>query len=549
MATADVAAGAVIPPPPTVSRWRRTFDDLTTPMGLLLVSVIVVSLLPVTSHIRDPDFWWHLRSGQIILDSNLHLIDTDPFTYTVGAHHWLMHEWLTEVLFAGLYRAGGLGLIVLVLSAVTWVGLLAIVARARLRGPSAGVVALGLLAAVVIGYPIWGPRAQMITFAFSCVVIYIAERYLVRGGRAIWFLPPIFLLWSNLHSGFIIGLGFMVLMVAGDLAGSRLGLHDPAQRGRLLRLGGIALLCAAVSTINPNGPQIILYPFATQASPAQQALILEWHSPDFHGWEVRGFAAMLMSLAAFVVMTRRIRGRDAALVLATVALAFQSVRNIALFVAAATPVWIEQLHLLLSSRRPRPARPVRPAPLGIRVISTVVLVGGILVLYVSTRLVPAMTVRADALSYAQMYPVCAVRWLETAPGGLRVFNQYGEGGYLANTISQHDDRVFVFGDAALMGDDLLLTYGQIESASPQWEDILLHRYPTDIVLFDTNTPLARVIAASPRWVMVYSDAHNQAFAPISRVSALHLPPPRKLSAADASDTCVQLQQHPTDTSG
>jgi hypothetical protein len=528
------------------SRVRRAFDDLTTPTGLLLVSVVLVSLLPVTSSIRDPDFWWHLRAGQIILDTHA-LITTDPFTYTVSDHTWVMHEWLTEVLFATLDRVGGLGLIVLVLSVVTWLGLLAVVARARLRGPMHGVVALGMLAAVVTGYPIWGPRAQMITFALSCLVLWIAERHLVRGGRAIWVLPPLFLLWSNLHSGFIIGLVFMLLMAVGDLVGTALRLADPAPRRRLLQLLGMALLCAAVAAINPNGPQIILYPFATQASPAQQSLILEWHSPDFHGWEVRGFAVLLVSLAALCAVNRRIRGRDALLVLATTALSFQSVRNIALFVAAVTPIWIDQLNTALVAQRARPSRPVRPAPLGVRATTLVLLGTGILTLYVSSRLIPAMAITPASVTYARDFPVCAARWLESAPPGLNIFNQYGEGGYLAGTVTQHGDRIFVFGDAALMGDQLLITYGRVESVQPEWEQILLDHH-TDLVLFDTDAPLSRVIASSPRWVMVYSDAHNQAFAPRDRAAALHLPPQPPLST-DAGDTCVELQQHPTDDNG
>ena len=93
---------------------------------------MVLSLLPVTSIIHDPDFWWHLRAGQLIL-AHGGLLATDPFTYTVASHHWTMHEWLSEVLYAALQSRGGLGLIVLVLSIVTWLGLLCLLLRAVLR--------------------------------------------------------------------------------------------------------------------------------------------------------------------------------------------------------------------------------------------------------------------------------------------------------------------------------------------------------------------------------------------------------------------------------
>src|SRR3981081_2788619 len=114
---------------------RSRFAALTSPSALLCGAALILSLIPATSAIRDPDFWWHLRTGQLILDSHA-LVGTDPFTYTAAGHQWVMHEWLTEVMFAGLYRVGGLGLVVAVLCVITWIGLLALPRPARLPLPA-----------------------------------------------------------------------------------------------------------------------------------------------------------------------------------------------------------------------------------------------------------------------------------------------------------------------------------------------------------------------------------------------------------------------------
>ena len=129
---------------------RARLDSMTTPSGLFLAAVLVIMALPVTRTIQDPDFWWHLRAGQLLIQHG-GLLGNDPFTYTVANHHWTMHEWLNEVLFAVEYAIGGLGLIVLILSAVTWFGLMAIVQKARLRNP--GRVALGLgISYLMVGF-------------------------------------------------------------------------------------------------------------------------------------------------------------------------------------------------------------------------------------------------------------------------------------------------------------------------------------------------------------------------------------------------------------
>src|ERR1019366_8900419 len=104
----------------------------TAPSGLFIAAVLVIMALPVTRTIQDPDFWWHLRAGQLIIQHG-GLLGNDPFTYTVVNHHWTMHEWLNEVFFAVEYAIGGLGLIVLILSAVTWLGFLPVMQTRRPR--------------------------------------------------------------------------------------------------------------------------------------------------------------------------------------------------------------------------------------------------------------------------------------------------------------------------------------------------------------------------------------------------------------------------------
>ena len=525
---------------------RVKLDAFMTPAGLLLGAAFVLAMFAVTSPIRDPDFWWHLRAGQLILQHG-GLLGTDPFTYTAVGHSWTMHEWLTEVSYAALVSAFGIGAVILVLSAVTWLGIVAVAAKASLDKPNRLVFGLGLLLAVIAGYPIWGPRVQMVTFCFSAITLLLVERHLTRDGRGIWLLVPLFLVWSNLHSGFVIGLGFIGLILVAELAGPLFRMPDPAQRSRLRPLALVLLAGAALSLINPNGPGILLYAFETQSSAAQQSLILEWHSPDFHDWAIVAYGVMLVSLLVLITLTRRIRARDAALVLATVALSLQSARHIALFVAATTPVWIDQASMLLERRHGRTPQRRRQQPsLRFRATVFATLFGVLFAGYLGGRLIAMMRIQQNSLMYAQEFPVCAARWLSEAPQPLRIFNQYGEGGYLAYTLSAKGDRVFIFGDAALMGDNLLYQYGDVEGVAPNWESIIDDSH-TDIVLFDRNTPLEAVMrqAATPlnaRWTIVYQDPLSVAFVQTSKLQSLHLPPPP--GPYPSGDVCNQLQTAP-----
>jgi hypothetical protein len=532
------------------SGFRERLDSLTAPSGLFIAAVLIILAFPVTRTIQDPDFWWHLRAGQLIIQHG-GLLGNDPFTYTVPGHHWTMHEWLNEVLFAIEYAIGGLGLIVLLLSAVTWAGLLCVMQKARLRRPGRGALGVGMLIAVVAGFPIWGPRVQMITFAFAALTLLLVERHLTRGGKAIWWLVPLFLVWSNFHSGFVIGLGFIAIILVAELAGGWLHMPDPAPTARLRPLLLVLVACTAVSMINPNGPTILLYALGTQTSGAQQSLIQEWFSPSFHDWEVLIYGAMLLGLVMLIVSNRHIRARDVVLVLVTGALSLQSARHIALFVAAATPVFIDQLAMatprmgaaVRRMRRqpatPRPAARV-PPPLLFRATASALVVatlGGIALAW----LIPKMQVPAYSLVYAREFPVCAAQWLSGAPEPLKIFNQYGEGGYLSYELSSRGDKLFIFGDAALMGDALLYQYATVETAQPGWDSIIRNA-GTDVVLYDVNTPLADLLDHSAGWVKVYQDTLSVAFVATDKVASLHLPP--QPAAYPPNSVCGQLAKTP-----
>jgi hypothetical protein len=90
----------------------------------------------------DPDLWWHLRTGELILERGA-VPTADPFSFTAAGAPWVDHEWGAEVLFAGVFRlAGGRGLVALrALLLAAALTLLAALAWDRSRHPL-GTVAL-----------------------------------------------------------------------------------------------------------------------------------------------------------------------------------------------------------------------------------------------------------------------------------------------------------------------------------------------------------------------------------------------------------------------
>ncbi|MCZ7669684.1 MAG: hypothetical protein M5U34_22160 [Chloroflexi bacterium] len=65
----------------------------------------------------DPDMWWHLRTGEYILQAGIPR--QDVFSFTVPEHEWITHEWLSQVVMWGIYQVGGLPGLILVFAGLT----------------------------------------------------------------------------------------------------------------------------------------------------------------------------------------------------------------------------------------------------------------------------------------------------------------------------------------------------------------------------------------------------------------------------------------------
>src|SRR5208337_5455598 len=119
----------------------------------LFVIIFAIGLLVMASrNVTDPDVWWHLRTGQIILQTH-HVPQVDPYSFTRAGQPWIDHEWLSQVLIYLLYRAGGWGALSIIFGAVAATALLLVFARSPGKPYVAGLVALvGAFASA----PSWG---------------------------------------------------------------------------------------------------------------------------------------------------------------------------------------------------------------------------------------------------------------------------------------------------------------------------------------------------------------------------------------------------------
>jgi hypothetical protein len=508
----EIATAA--PPAPARVESARASGSMTSALASLLgtrtlllggVMVVITSLFMTAE--QDPDFWWHIRIGQWMVE-NGRLPAHDIFTFTVPDHIWTDHEYLTEILMWLVYSSAGLAGISIAFGLVTWFGWWFIYRRAS-RAPFV-IVGLGLALGAIAGNPIWGPRAQMITFALSCLELYWIQTYLSGRSRSLSFFPLVMVAWANLHGGWVIAFVWLGVAIGAELIGWLWDRENAAHLKHVRFLAIITVASAVAILATPNGVSLLTYPFNTVGSVAQERLIVEWFSPDFHQRYLLPFEAMiLIAIGGFAL--RRPTLYDFLLTVTAIALALQSVRNIALFVAAVTPViintyggyWTE----LAKVRGWRLTSPVRPAFAVVTAVALVVIAGATTI-HIAGDINPTeQTSLIDA-----NYPAGAAAWLAANPGTCtRMFNQYGWGGYLAYRFFPNANRkVFIFGEAELMGDALLNEYADVQFVQADWSRVL-GKYGVDCVVYNRDLPLTNLLANDQGWNLVYEDSQSVIF--------------------------------------
>jgi hypothetical protein len=277
------------------------------------------------------DLWWLLRAGRDIWHTG-HVPLTDRYSWTADGRYWSNHEWLWEAVAYALHHVGGMPLL------AAWTGATVTATAWVMRHNSR---ATGYVVPVVLGVALplmsvsWTIRPQVT----SMLLFAVTMRLLARE-RYGW-IPPLFLLWANLHAQVVMGgvlLGLALLAASLDVVRSR----TPQARRRVAQLAVTTTVAAAATLASPLGPRLWSYVLDANGRPGQDR-IAEW-STAFDSLVGAAILWPVVGLTVALAVRRRHRLRawpDRVPAIAAVAmtpLAALAIRNIPFFVVAVVPL-------------------------------------------------------------------------------------------------------------------------------------------------------------------------------------------------------------------
>ncbi|MBY0432240.1 MAG: hypothetical protein K2Q10_13660 [Rhodospirillales bacterium] len=461
------------------------------PLGLVWVFCLVaLGPLPFLDRVlNDPDTYWHVASGLLILDGG-GIPDRDVFSHTVAGRSWVLHEWLAQAVMAACYRAGGWPAVAL-LAPLAAAAAMVLLVRHLGRSLDWPQMVISVLLALLLLLPHLLARPHVL--AWPLMVWWTSELLRAAEGRATppWGLLPVMTLWANLHGSFLLGLGL------GGFIAAESAFEHWRREGRLAPpwlWAAFLALAVAAACLTPDGPARFRYVLEVMGQSVQLGTIAEWKSPDFQKFEplqVWLFAALGVALLTGL----RLPWTRIVVLLGLLHLALRHVRYGEL-VGLLAPLFLAGP--LAANLRPGAKAPLSRPALLLRLSRPLPVVVCLAVMALAMH----AAIRSNIQPAPRHSPVAALAAVQAAGIGGPVLNEYGFGGYLIHA----GVPTFIDGRSDLYGDSFLAEYAAATDLTRRGAlPALLNRYGIAWTLLPAALPAASLLDHLPGWRRLYAD--------------------------------------------
>jgi hypothetical protein len=448
-----------------------------------LVVAIIGFLIPLfqTTLLRDGDTYWHIASGQWILQHDV-VPHVDPFSSTAAGMPWVAHEWLSELLMALVFNVGGWTGLTLLIAAVlaTTLWLIAHYLSHWLDQPAAlvtTVLAGGSIMPSLLARP---HIVALVPLVLWCTGLLRARE---QQRAPSWQLLPLFVIWANLHGSFVLG-----LVLAGGFALEAI-VEAEGNRVQVLRRWFLFMAAAlAASMCTPFGWHSLVYPFQLMQPEVTNA-IQEWQPVDFS--RLQPLTLILMTLL-YVSLTRSLRVPLVRLLmlLGLLYLSLKHGRHQMVAGVVGGMLLAAPMGTALNCAKTAYCR-LRPTG------SWLVIAIGLVTAATALRLALPLMRSDDRATPEQALS-------HVPPDRLRqpVFNSYEFGGYL---IYRHV-RPYVDGRADMYGVPFMTNYISMFAPDPAAFEAAVTRYGVSwAIIAPANKPFLYMLSTLPNWRRLYGD--------------------------------------------
>lgn len=467
-------------------------------IGLGTIALILGRL---TETMADPDLWGYMSFGRLFW-SNTDFPYRDIFSYTPTKTLWVYHEWLTGVIFYPIYQhLGAAGL--QALKYIIGIGTAFLIYKtARTRGASAQTTVICLLLISPFFSFAYSPlRAQAFTNLFFVFTLYLLEKSKqINRYYALWWLVPLYLLWANLHGGFVAGLGMIGLFAVGELISK----HTSKPYWLIL------VPTTFVTLINPYG--LSYWTYLKDALTMPRPDIDEWHSVFFalqngeFSTNILMFLILTILALLMLITSRRRNFSDILLIIVTSYLAFRHVRHQSVFflvMGCCGPIYFTRAWDTIRYSAAHTDRWRKPLSVftGLLFLCLFFLFGARFVTGHPFDITFGNPDQKQSSDYN--YPVGAIEFMRKHDLNGNILTEFSWGEYIIWSLPE--SRVAMDGRyETIYTEKASREYFEFTRGGTGWQDYL-RKYPHELILFRQGSNVPVLLRGEPRWSLIYSD--------------------------------------------
>lgn len=238
-------------------------------IGLFLALAFLLGVFPL----KDTDFYWHLRTGDLIRKFG-EVPRVDFYTFTRAGAPWIDLHWVFQVTISWIYERGGVPALTLAKCLATCASLLLLITARRRSWPVWMMILAWLPALLVLSGRMYVRPETMSLFYLSIHLAVICRWD--RWPALAWLLPFAQLAWVNSQGLFV--LGPIVLSFGLIDAALRSGNFEGDRRRWWTIVMSASLAVGLACLLNPYGIRGALYPLelaGTMGSPVFSQSIAE----------------------------------------------------------------------------------------------------------------------------------------------------------------------------------------------------------------------------------------------------------------------------------
>lgn len=487
--------------------------------GLALVILLTASarIEPLSSAVLDPDLWWHLRDADYVLTH--HQVPHASLFTQYSNRAYVDYSWGSEIIISRFYHWFGLiGIVALRSTVEVLITIfLFLLLRRKLRSfwQALPLAAAGMWAI----HHCLGMQPML----FS-ILMFVVELSLIFEARRkskiwpLWCLPPLFLLWANLHIQFIYGLFVLFLLAAARLVRAGLPVSfssrfEPLNDLPSKQVLGSAAASALATLVGPYSWRLYAVIFGYVRSSAPYAIITELQALTFRAPE--HYVLLLIVAGSFFALGWR-RSRDPfllSLLIACTVVGFRMTRDSWFCcLPALAIIGDRRLNVAEESPVPVPRKLFFAAAIGLATA----------IMFVVIAWDTKTNNESLARVVASEYPAQACDFLRSYAPRSPLYNDMNWGGFLVWALP--DTPVAIDNRTDLYGDQRLSRFYLVQRGMMDWRndpDLSAAR----VVLLSRNSQLAALLVSDSRFHLIYEDSlavilsHDEASARVSHAQS------------------------------